>query len=143
MPQDCMFAVDSTTVAAGLCGLNHASPGGRVDSITHDSGRHPDNTGAAGYTRTHVPATARRAVHSILQSWCEAAALRLSERGEDWLVDLGLTSAGRKTPGIIIRPNTAKTLASSVGVAKFGAIREAAMRISESPSEAEPAVVRR
>ncbi len=112
MPQDILFAVDSTTVQPGLrsdlatlAGSLNQYPNTTIDVVGHT-----DNTGAAGYNQ-NLSQRRAQAVTSILQSnGVSSGRLRSIGRGEDAPVASNLNESGRaqnRRVEIIIRPNTA------------------------------------
>jgi outer membrane protein OmpA-like peptidoglycan-associated protein len=112
MPQDILFAVDSTSVQPGLQSdlATLARSLNDYPNTTIDVIGHTDNTGAAGYNQ-NLSQRRAQAVTSILQSnGVSAGRLRSIGRGEDAPVASNLNESGRsqnRRVEIIIRPNTA------------------------------------
>ncbi len=112
MPQDILFAVDSTVVQPGLQAdlATLARSLNDYPNTTVDVIGHTDSTGSAGYNQ-NLSQRRAQAVTAILQANGVAPArLRSIGRGEDAPLATNLTEEGRaqnRRVEIIIRPNAA------------------------------------
>ena len=110
MPQDILFAVDSTTVQPGLRNdlATLATSLNQYPNTTVDVIGHTDNTGSAGYNQ-NLSQRRAQAVTAILQSNGVAPnRLRSIGRGEDAPIASNLNAEGRaqnRRVEIVIRPN--------------------------------------
>ncbi|SMX45558.1 OmpA family protein [Actibacterium lipolyticum] len=110
MPQDILFAVDSSTVSASLQSDLRvlANSLNEYPNTTIEVIGHTDNTGDAGYNQA-LSARRATAVTSVLQNaGVSASRLRSYGRGEDSPVASNLNAEGRalnRRVEIIIRPN--------------------------------------
>ncbi len=110
MPQDILFALDSTTVRPDLQRDLRALAGNLQDypDTTVDIVGHTDNTGSASYNQNLSTRRAQAVAAILLDAGVDPGRVRAYGRGEDEPVATNLTPEGRaqnRRVEIIIRPN--------------------------------------
>ena len=110
MPQDILFATDSTVVRPDLQRDLHALAGSlqRYPDTTVDVVGHTDNVGAASYNQNLSARRAQSVAGVLIDAGVNPGRIRAYGRGEDQPIASNLTPQGRaqnRRVEIIIRPN--------------------------------------
>lgn len=110
LPQDILFATDSTTLSGGLQSDLYTVAGSlnRYPNTTVNVIGHTDNVGAAAYNQDLSQRRAQSVASVLINSGVAASRIRAIGRGEDQPIADNLTSQGRqqnRRVEIIITPN--------------------------------------